>query len=165
MIPRSTNAEDAMSLVDAILVGINSFDASVVWPEVERLICIGIGDNFAATRSSDGSPWPARKDNKPHPLLRLTYAMFGAAVNTAGGGHISKITKDSLVTGIDIGVIKYARAQNLGYAPRNLPAREFMYITEDVIGQVGTALWDEAYSQLVGGGSGPAAMDSIGRAA
>lgn len=165
MIPQSTNAEDAMSLMDAILVGINSFDASVVWPEVERLICVGVGDNFAATRSSDGSPWAPRKDSKPHPLLRLAYAMYGAAVNTVGGGHISKITKDSLVTGIDVNVIKYARAQNLGYAPRNLPAREFMYISEDVLGNVGAVIWEEAYNQLMGGGSGPAAVDSIGRAA
>lgn len=148
MIPKSTEASDVHKLVDQIIAQVNAFDGSGAWPEVERVLLVGVGDNFAAMKDSQGSPWPPRKDNAPHPLLRLTTAMYGAATEPGAAGHISQATADALKTGIDINVIRYARAQNKGYAPRNLPPREFMYVEDAVVEKVQVILWNAAAEQI-----------------
>ena len=144
----SVNAEDVMTVINAMIGRIQSFDASAVWPECERVMLVGVGDNFLAMQASDGSPWAPRKDAKTHPLLKLTSAMYGAATSPGAAGHISAASADQLKFGIDVGAIKYARAQNKGYLPRNLPPREYMYVSDQVLSQVQLILWNEAKTQL-----------------
>jgi len=89
----------------------------------------GITTNFATSSTPDGTPWPPRKDPKPkHPLLILSGKMLGAA--GVGAGHVLTIDEQSLAWGIDLNVVKYARAQDRGNPKRNLPARHFMGISE-----------------------------------
>lgn len=145
---KSTEAADVQRLMDEIIARVESFDATPVWPTIEQVILVGVGDNFAAMKGSDGSPWPPRKDNAEHPLLRLTKAMYGAATTPGAAGHITAATAQALKTGIDIGAIRYARAQNLGFPQNNLPPREFMYIGDEVLGNIQVLLWDEAARQL-----------------
>jgi len=148
MIPKSTEASDIYSLVNLIIAQVEAFDASGAWPDVEHVLLVGVGDNFAAMKGADGAPWPPRKDNAEHPLLRLTRAMYGAATEPGAAGHISAASAEALKTGIDIGAIRYARAQNLGYAPHNLPPREFMYASDEIVGKIQTILWNAAAEQI-----------------
>lgn len=148
MIPKTTEADDVHSLMSLIISRVEAFDASGAWPEVEHILLVGVGDNFAAMKDSQGAPWPPRKDNLTHPLLRLTTAMYGAATQPGAAGHISAASAEALKTGIDISAIRYARAQNKGYAPRNLPPREFMYVGDQVVEKIQVILWDAAAKQI-----------------
>lgn len=141
-------ASEINAFVARLISRIDAFDASEAWPEVEKVLLVGVGDNFAAMKGSDGSPWPPRKDSSEHPLLRLTRAMYGAATEPGAAGHISASSAEALKTGIDIEAIKYARAQNKGYAPRNLPPREFMYVGDETVEKIQLILWNAAAEQI-----------------
>ena len=63
-------------------------------------------------------PWAPRKDTKPHSLLRKSGALWQSI-------RVGELTNDH----VDIRSDRvYAAAQQLGYAPRNLPPRPFFPI-------------------------------------
>lgn len=96
----------------------------------------GFEVNFHRAEDSRGGAWPARKDNKPHPLLQETGALLGAT-QKGGAGNISQVEDRQLATGVDksvdLGGIPGAAVSNFGYPPRNIPQREYLYATEDVL--------------------------------
>lgn len=90
-------------------------------------------DNFNSQATPQGRDWKERKDpGDGHPLLQESGDMMQAAVG-GGPGHIHHIETDdegrSLVVGVDLDIIAYARAQALGYKPNNLPARNYLGLT------------------------------------
>lgn len=94
--------------------------------------------NFAAQAGPESGPWAPRKKQgsgkigekgQGHPLLIKTGELFLAATSPFGRGHIEDVGYRNVQIGVDLSEVPYARAQNYGYAPRNLPAREFMDVT------------------------------------
>lgn len=87
-----------------------------------------IRDNFTSSATPDNENWLPRKPRKGddgHPILIDKGPLLQAA--TGGGpGHISRIESRSLAVGVDLDVVKYARAHNYGVPERNLPQREYL---------------------------------------
>lgn len=95
------------------------------------------GDNFARGGTTERQ-WPPRKDPQAggrsgwpgHPLLIDLGDLFGA-IAERDRGHVEDVQPRAMLVGIDGGEIEYAAAQNFGYPPRNLPAREFVFVSEE----------------------------------
>lgn len=98
-----------------------------------------VSENFDASQAPNGSPWPERKDNLPHPLLIKSGTLETAATRN-GANHIERVNDDSLQYGVT--GLPYAARQNFGDKPgsrdslgrrMNIPARTYMAIgTGDV---------------------------------
>jgi phage gpG-like protein len=106
------------------------------------LIAADVQSNFDNSGTAGGIPWPSRKGNKPHPLLRLSGALEAAATGR-GAGHIQTIQNNELTYGV--GGIIYAARQNYGDVPgsrdrlgrpMNIPAREYMAISEGTVDEL-----------------------------
>lgn len=93
--------------------------------QCRHLINHDIEDNFLNSETPDGQKWPERVDpGDGHPLLVLSMALMLAAVGEGPGG-IQTVGDRSLSMNIDLAVIPYARAQDRGFPPNNLPARNY----------------------------------------
>lgn len=115
-----------------------------------------IGQNFQRQQNADGSPWPPHapltaKLHGPHPLLKLTWDMYGAATDP-DDPHGKLLAEDRQITfGIDGNEIPYAKVQNeggRGDSGNRIPKREFFYLTEGA-GQVVEDTFVTATSPLV----------------
>jgi phage gpG-like protein len=100
-----------------------------------RPVIQSIRDAFNSSASPYGSAWPPRKiTGDGHPLLMDKGNLIQAA--TGGGpGHVHDVETTEgggadLCVGVSLDVIPYARAQALGYSPRNLPARNFLGLSD-----------------------------------
>jgi phage gpG-like protein len=92
-----------------------------------------IRDNFTSSATPDNANWPPRKiAGDGHPLLMESGAMLQAATG-GGAGAIAEAGTHDLTLGVDGGTVPYAAAQNYGYAPRNLPAREYLGMDDESI--------------------------------
>lgn len=114
----------------------------------------GIARNFDRRVDSSGAQWPARKDKKTHPLLRLSNAMFASIANLDGNGQINRVSDREGQMGIDLNVIPYARAQNLGHTYNVkgrtwvLPPREYAYLTDERVDMLGELIADFAIEEF-----------------
>ncbi len=87
-----------------------------------------IRDSFTSSASPSGVDWPPRKIvGDGHPL-EIDKGNFLQAATGGGAGHVHTVESTGeggadLCVGVSLDVIPYARAQALGYPPRNLPAR------------------------------------------
>lgn len=118
--------------------------AQVLEGEVKDGLQWAFYENFLNDSDPEGQPWQPRKPRKGddgHPLLRDTLAMYMAACED-GPGAITRVESRSLDVGIDLDTIPYARAQNYGYPPNNLPAREFFRPSAHYITQIGETIAD-----------------------
>lgn len=115
-------------------------DLSEPLKECAQLADQAFGANFAAQAGPQSGPWPARKadgsgqigeQDAGHPLLIKSGDLFLAVTSPFGRGHIEDVGNRSAEIGVDPSEIPYAMAQNYGYAPRNLPAREFEDIDDE----------------------------------
>ena len=130
MFGREIPVDQIESAIAGIVRNAETGDFSDVLAGAHFIILEGEAENFSRQVDSQGNPWLPRKDNKKHPLLRLTYAMYAAAATHGGKGQIEQIGPRESTLGISKSTIPYVLAQNFGYAPRNLPAREFYYISD-----------------------------------
>src|SRR5262245_39159786 len=73
-----------------------------------------VQSNFENAQTAGGIPWKPRKDQKSHPLLRLSGALYAAAVGQ-GAGHVEEIAGNTLTFGVEN--IVYAPRQNYGDEP------------------------------------------------
>jgi len=106
-----------------------SFQDAIV--ECVDLVHQSIRDNFTSSAAADGSDWVKRKiEGDGHPLLMDTGALLQAATG-GGAGTVARVSDRELEWGVDLGVIPYARAHNLGYPENNLPQREFLAVKEE----------------------------------
>lgn len=142
----------------------NSEEADVVfrdwWSEVETasleaalrdtvpILHQGMEDNFMRAAGPDGAAWLPRKDTKPHPLLILYGYLIEAARDTGSAGNITRVGQRELVTGVDASVIEYAPYHEWGTS--RMPARPFMYATDEVQSAALQAFSDAAFVILVG---------------
>lgn len=107
-------------------------------PAVEmckEVLLMAIDDCFLRRQNPSGTPWPGRKDSKPHPLLEESGALRAAATSQAPG-HIEEITDHSATVGvekIELGGLMGALAHQFGYAKGNIPKREFLGISTDAM--------------------------------
>lgn len=120
------------------------------------LVQADVQSNFDNSATAGGIPWPPRKDKKPHPLLRLSGALEAAATGR-GPGHVQTIDNNELVYGV--GGIIYAARQNYGDVPgsrdklgrrMNIPAREYMAITEGTVDEMVEAFADGILADFAG---------------
>ena len=95
----------------------------------------GFEGNFLRAAGPDGVAWLPRKDTKPHPLLILSGALIEAARDTGNPGNIHEVSPDgrTLSAGVRGDVVPYADPQQNGRPERNLPARTYLYATEEVL--------------------------------
>lgn len=76
-----------------------------------------IKEDFRAERTPYGSSWPERMKPVPWPMLRKSGRLFGALLD---GIRYS-------VRGLGVIInLPYAKAQNYGFQPRNLRARQYL---------------------------------------
>lgn len=108
-------------------------------------------ENFQRRSSVVNGSWPARKDNKPHPLLEETGSLRKAATGR-GPGHVTVWYPDGFEYGVDraikrpkqvrgghkrsLGGIAGAAVHNFGYPARNIPQREFMTPNDNALNEV-----------------------------
>ncbi|MFA5262183.1 MAG: hypothetical protein WC378_00045 [Opitutaceae bacterium] len=116
-------------------------------PIVDR----GIFENFVLQSNPDGVAWPTRKiEGDGHPLLVETNTegsgSLMAAASGMGGGHVSRVEGNALLTGVDkdggIGGIPGAGVHNYGFQDRNIPQREFLGLGEVDLVQCGEVILD-----------------------
>lgn len=117
-----------------------SFRSALV--EVHSELIRGNARNFEKQQSSTGAPWPARKDNFSHPLLRLLLSMYNAAAVPGGAGQVEQLGDRESAIGVSLDAVPYARAQNFGY--HHLPAREFFYATDETLERCDALIEDGA---------------------
>lgn len=89
----------------------------------------GVVDNFQGSVEADGTPWKPRKDKLPHPLLVKSTLMFLSATGVAAGA-IKQVDANTLIFGVDLNAVPYARAQHYGRTEINLPARPYLDVSE-----------------------------------
>ncbi len=112
----------------------------------------GFAGNFSRATGQDGTGWPPRKSpGDGHPLLQETGALFGA---TQGGlGGVAVVEDRDLAVGVDASVysggIRGAKVHNFGFPDRNIPQREFIYASEDVLETIDTRIADAALTILL----------------
>ena len=87
---------------------------------------------FTSQVDSQGSAWAPHAPSTvskygEHPLLILHEVMY-ASLTSDGPEHVEEIVGNELLYGTSV---VYGPTQNFGDASRNIPAREFMYFTED----------------------------------
>lgn len=119
-------AENAEAECAAIADRIINGDWTVPIQQVIPVVVQGTRDNFNSGADPDNITWAPRKSiGDGHPLLMDRGTMLQAA--TGGGpGHVQRLFPTELQFGVDLQVVPYARAQNLGFRPRNLPKREYL---------------------------------------
>lgn len=100
---------------------------------VAREVGHSVEGNFARQESSEGVQWDEHapltiKLHGPHPLLRLSYAMFNASTNPDDPNAKLDVSNNEMAFGVDEAALPYARKQNAGAG--RIPAREFFYVRD-----------------------------------
>ena len=108
----------------------------------------GIHNNFVRAEGPDGTPWPARKDDLPHPLLVLTGALIKGA--TGSGGNVLTVGHDGrdITTGVDGSQVDYAIFHMTG--TRYMPPRPFMYANRETVDACADVFGNAAFELFVG---------------
>lgn len=100
-----------------------------------------VSADFRAERTPYGKPWPERKQPYPWPMLRKSGRLFGALLD---GIKYS-------VRGISVQLnLPYANAQNYGYQPRNLPARQYLPAPNKPLPAAWERAWNMACERVLG---------------
>lgn len=111
-----------------------------------------VGQNFQRQVGPDGSAWKPHapltiKLHGPHPLLKLTGAMYAAATDPDDPNGKLIVEDRQLTMGIDGTEIPYAKVQNeggIGDSGNHIPQREFFYLTTEGADQVEDTFADAA---------------------
>lgn len=148
LFPPVVQATEIHQAIPQAIAALENLDCSTGLEAAGKIFREGIKENFERESDSFGSIWPPRKDDLPHPLLRLTYAMYNAASEEGAAGQITNIGQQSAEFGIDLGVVPYARRQNFGDALANLPAREYFYAMDEVEEAMGEVIAADVAQQI-----------------
>jgi len=101
--------------------------------ECQELAKQNIRDNFTSSASPDNESWPPRKiQGDGHPLLMDTGKLLQAATG-GGAGNVARVSSHELEYGVNLDTVPYARAQDYGYPPRNLPERHYLGVSEETV--------------------------------
>lgn len=104
--------------------------------------------NFERQEDSSGQPWLPHSPKTirlhgEHPLLRLTWTMYAAAIDPNDSNSKKIVQPREVVFGIDGTKVPYAKRQNEGGG--RVPQREFFYLTKDGEGEVKDVLAESAF--------------------
>ena len=107
-------------------------------------IAKGFSEIFAAQQASDGSQWPPHSPvtialHGPHDLLILTTAMYESLVTPGAPSNVMQAEGRTMEYGTSV---EYAGKQNDGDDDMNIPAREFMFMTDETMDEVLDAIAD-----------------------
>ncbi len=146
--------EDMPALMGRVKRAISASDLSPAWADIMPIARHGFASNFADGGSHLG-PWPPHapatvRRYGPHPLLILSGRLYQAATSTAGPGHIEILDVREAAVAIDLAAVPYARAQNEGYPPGNLPARTFFVLGDFVAVEAAGILRKLVHTEIVG---------------
>lgn len=94
--------------------------------------------NFVRGEGPDGSPWPPRKDNLPHPLLRLTETMFRAATDPNDSNATLALEARQVVFGVSGAAVPYAAKHPKG---KGVAVRKYLYLRKADAEQVMAAMY------------------------
>ncbi len=106
----------------------------------ERQLHLDVGDafreaqegNFQRAENEHGIGWPPRKRKYPHPILRKTRKMLGAASIWGAPGNIHRSMGGKLTLGISRTGVHYAKYHQYGTRNKDgsvrLPVRQFLYL-------------------------------------
>lgn len=87
--------------------------------------------NFERAENENGVQWPPRKRHYPHPILRKTRKMLGAASTWGAAGNIHRSDGRRLTLGISGTGVHYAKYHQYGTRNKDgsvrLPVRQFFY--------------------------------------
>lgn len=109
----------------------------------------GFTDNFARQASASGEAWPPRKNPKgKHPLLILTGALV-RSVGTQAPGHVERVGDRVLELGTNL---VYAATHEFGSPSRNIPARPYLSVTDDILDACEAAIAERFEQYVFGGG-------------
>ncbi len=145
VLPSTIEAERAMEYADLMDRACREIDWVTALNQAHVVFLKGIAQNFINQLGPFGNAWPPRKDPKlKHPLLRLSLAMYNAAAVAGGNGQINTVDSGGATWGIDLGTVPYARAQNWGNPNKNLPAREYYWISPETEQEIDTTMFNAA---------------------
>ncbi len=149
------HVEDLPAIMAGVKEAISRSDLSPAWAEIMPIARHGFGANFMDGGSHLG-PWPPHapatvRRYGPHPLLILSGKLYEAATNSAGPGHVEILDVREAAIAIDLAVIPYARAQNEGYPPGNLPARTYFVLGDFVAKEASGILRTLVRTEIVRG--------------
>lgn len=139
---KSIPADKLEEYFDGVAKGLIDGNFRVVLESCVKPVHQSIRDNFTSSADANGQDWPERKvEGDGHPLLMDTGALLQAATG-GGAGTIARVGERELEWGVDLDVIPYARAHNLGNPGNNLPQREFLDVQEEHKVECGEAIAD-----------------------
>ncbi len=104
-------------------------------------------DHFMQAQGDNGA-WAPRKDSKPHPLLILTGALLEGVRDTGNPANIHDVASNVLTLGIDSSVVMYAAYHQ--YGTSRMPARPFIWASEEAIDAAADKFAEAAFQFLVG---------------
>lgn len=133
------------------LESLRSGDMQPLWEQVGPAIRGGFEQNFVATASPHGGPWPPRKDTLPHPLLRKSLTLFNAVTEIGASGHVADYQRREMSEGVDSSVVVYAAAQNFG--TERIPARRYIDLGAGTLVAVDPLIADFGLELLAKGGA------------
>lgn len=112
--------------------------------QIREALYRGIRANFMDGSSADGSPWPPHKESTvrrhgPHPLLILSGSLLESATSESGKGSYLEVTDNEITIGVKL---PYAKVQQFGYPPKNIPARPYYDVPDSIGDQVEGLLRD-----------------------
>ena len=131
--------EEFLSLLASVPAKLDAVSLRVPLKQAAYEVGEQVSQNFQRQVSGDGSPWPPHapltiKLYGPHPLLKLTTAMYAAATDPDDPGGKLLLEDRQITFGIDGTEIPYAKVQNeggVGDEGNRIPQREFFYLTSD----------------------------------
>lgn len=142
---RVVTVEELLAELEATERAVDAGDMTPALNSAHRDLTEGFRTNIESRQAgSDETPWPPRKDTKPHPLLILSEALLQSVSNEHGAGHVKQIEDGgrTLQVGIDGNIIPYAATQNFGGG--SVPPREYLYATDETLDGIHQTVADEA---------------------
>lgn len=115
--------------------------------DAEPIIAADIFDHFE-TQTGPFETWAAHAESTIerwgyHNLLVLDAGLIAAATGE-GDGHITIIDSNHIEFGVDADIVLYAWAQQEGRPEVNLPARPYMWLSEEAIDEITNKVVDYA---------------------
>lgn len=136
---RTIEAKDFGAWLGEYLADVAKADVAPALDGVGELLRKGFAAAFASETGPNGQAWAARASSQitAHPdfagrrLLVLSGDLFFAATTSAGIGNINQLAPQELLVGVSAGSVPYAAFHQFGTS--NMPARPFIYATEETV--------------------------------
>lgn len=134
MKPREMEVDEFADFVRGVADRINNDPFTDALESCTDAVSGGFSQIFLEAESAAGEKWPPHAPatvakHGPHPLLILSGIMLESVRQEGAVHNVKVVSERELSWGTSV---EYAMAQNFGYEQNNLPAREFMYWTDEM---------------------------------